>query len=500
MIAVGAVDSRSVRLWVRTHEAGPHEVEIVSDSGARHHGFVALTSVVNGDSTTSFVFPDDIPGASELEPSNAFKVRVARGDHVLGEARFETAPASAAATPDSFAFAAMSCHEPFDDDGTLKDESLATLNVLDGLLQERSVKRVLLMGDQMYADYPPKLSLFDDEHLKSLAPHRGSILECTRDEIRALYQRRYRAFWSVEPFRKLLASYPCYPVPDDHEIRDNFGSAPADAEPAWETVRDGALDAFDDYQGQLTGPRMSRRRASFDYSIAYGDVGVYGLDVRSERRHDGESLRVCSDEQFVAFEQYLRASSALQVLMVVTSVPLAIYPSWVASLGTRLLRRDSDAADRWSHPDATESRRRFTAMLFEHQVRNPHQRVLLLGGDIHIGCAVKFIWRDPGVRPMYQLVSSSVSNLTDALRRKLGLLAPYLDPHLTGGADDLWERIELIDGAPDAKRNPFDGLNAGIVSLKKRADGTYDVTFELVSHDPESSPPRAQPVFAAALP
>lgn len=33
----------------------------------------------------------------------------------------------------------MSCHEPFDDDGTLCDKSLATLNVLDGALKERDV-------------------------------------------------------------------------------------------------------------------------------------------------------------------------------------------------------------------------------------------------------------------------------------------------------------------------------------------------------------------------
>lgn len=497
MIAVGAVDARSVRVWVRTREPGPHNVEIVSDgSGVRHYGIAALCPAFNSDGTTSFLFPDEIPGARDLESSTAFRIRVARGDNVIGEASFETAPANAASTPASFAFALMSCHEPFDEEGALHEEALATLNVLDGALRERNVKRVLLMGDQMYADYPTKLSLFDDAHLNSLMPHRRSILECTRDEIRALYQRRHRAFWSIEPFRNLLRSYPCYPVPDDHEIRDNFGSAPADAEPPWQTVRDGALDAFDDYQGQLTGPSTAPRRSSFDYSIAYGDVGVYGLDVRSQRRHDGERLHVCSDEQFTAFERYLHVSSALQVLMVVTSVPLAIYPSWVASLGARLLGRDSDAAERWSHPDATDSRRRMTSLLYEHQRRNPHQRVLLLGGDIHIGCAVKFIWRDPDVRPMYQLVSSSVSNLQEALRRKLGRIAPHLDPHLSGGADDLWERIELVHGVPEAKRNPFDGLNAGIVSMTKSADGTYDVTFELVSHDTEGG---AHAVFAASL-
>jgi alkaline phosphatase D len=182
----------------------------------------------------------------------------------------------------------------------------------------------------------------------------------------------------------------------------------------------------------------------------------------------------------------------------VTSVPLAIYPSWVASLGTLLLGKDSDAADRWSHPTATEDRRRLTAMLFEHQRRNPHQRVLLLGGDIHIGCAVKFLWRDRSIRPMHQLVSSSVSNLTDALRRKLGMIAPHLDPHLEGGADDLWDRIELLPGPKEASCNPFDGLNAGVVTMQRDPGGGLRVTFELLSHTGET-PPTAHTVFTTEL-
>jgi alkaline phosphatase D len=498
-VAVGAVDARSARLWVRTTQPGAHEVEVSTDA-ERRRGVVTLTPPADADGTASFVFPDDVPGAAALTPGTAYQFRIRRGDVVLGAGRFETAPASPDLAPAKFAIALMSCHEPFDDDGALHPPSLETLRVLDGALRALHVKRVLLMGDQMYADYPVKLSLFDEAFFSTIAPPgRRTIHDCTRDEVRALYHRRYRSFWSIEGFRDVLASYPCYPVPDDHEVCDNFGSAPEHAMPAWAAVRDGAFDAFDDYQGLLTGPRTTPRRASFDYSLEYGVVGVYGLDVRSQRRHDGSALRVCTDEQFEALERYLRASSSLSVLILVTSVPLAIFPSWTASLGARLLGMDSDAADRWSHPDATGSRRRLTALLFEHQQRNPHQRVLLVGGDIHIGCAVEFVWRDPSVRPIYQLVSSSVSNLTEALGRKLGKLASHLDPHLHGGADDLWERVELLPGAPGADLNPFDGLNVGVVGLTRMPDGGHDVTFELISHVDPATPPRARAVFSTPL-
>lgn len=482
-IAVGAVDARSARLWVRTTRPGPHAVELWTAT-ERYEATVALEPPPGADGTTSLLVPDDLPGAGPLTPGAAHHVRVRRGDVVLGEGRFETAPAPPERAPARYSIALLSCHEPFDAQGALHPPSLETLQVLDGALRARDVKRVLLMGDQMYADYPVELSLFDERFFRTIAPPgRRTILDCTRAEVRALYQRRYRSFWSIEPFRALLASYPCYPLPDDHELVDNFGSAPEHATPAWAALRDGALDAFDDYQGQLTAQRASPRRASFDHALRYGAVGVRGLDVRSRRRHDGRTLRVCADEQLDELEAWLLGASSLQVVMVVTSVPLAIYPRWVASLGARLLGMDSDAGDRWSHPDATASRRRLTALLFEHQRRNPHQRLLLLGGDIHIGCAVRFVWRDPAVRPVHQLVSSSVSNLTAALQRKIGKLAPHLDPHLHGGADDLWERIELLPGAPGADENPFDGLNAGVVTVTRAPDGRHDVTFELLTHD-----------------
>lgn len=494
MVAVGATDTRSVRLWIRTLQPGPHAIEI-SSTTEQHRGFVALTPPLGADGTTSVCYPDDLSEATPLTPGTAYQVRVVRGEHVLGTGRFETAPET---LPDSFAIGVLSCHQPFADDGKLDLPSLRTLDILDDAFRARDVKRVVMMGDQMYADYPQCLSLFDDDYFATIAPPgRKTIFDCTADEIRAIYQRRYRAFWSVDGFRRILTSYSCQTIPDDHEIVDNYGSAPEHATAKWDAIRTAALDAFDDYQGQLTAARTSPRRASFDHSQRYADVGVYALDVRAARRATEDTLTVCTDEQFEAFERYLHNDTAnLKALMVVISIPLEIYPSWVASIGTRLLGRDSDAADRWSHPAATESRRRLTKLLYDHQVRNPQQKVILVSGDIHIGCAVRIVWRDKSVRPVYQLISSSVSNLTDALRRKLGRLAPHLDKHLSGGADDLWETVELLPARDDMDAtNPFDGLNAGVVSFRRQRDGNLAVTLELVSHD-DDMPGSARTVYA----
>lgn len=491
MVAVGATDATGVRLWLRTR-AGAHDLEIWNAT-ARHGGTIELAPPPGSDGTTSVRYPDDFPGAAPLAPVTAYAYRVRRGDAVVGVGRFETAPAGAADTPSRFSFAVTSCHQPFDEDGTLYPPSLKMLEALDRALRDHDVKRVFLMGDQMYADYPEKLSLFDDAHFATIAPPgRRRLLDCTRAEVRALYQRRYRAFWSIERFRELLASYPCHAILDDHELCDNFGSAPEHADGAWEAVRAGGLDAFDDYQGLLLHGRGAARPASFDYQVRYGDVGVYALDIRSQRRCRGDTTEICTPAQLDALEAYLAAADDLQVVLVIVSVPLAIFPSWVASLGARLVGQDSDAADRWSHPAAAASRHRLTSILHEQLRRRPAQRLIVLAGDIHIGCVVRLRWRDPGVPPIYQLVSSSVSNLLGPLVRKLGKVAAHLD----GSDDELWACAELLAGTAGAATNPIDQLNVGIVECRRDGGGRLDVRLKLVSHD-DGDPPSPRTVFVS---
>jgi alkaline phosphatase D len=483
MVAVGATDATGVRLWVRTLRPGRHHLELWSDAD-RHAGAIDLAPPPGADGTTSFRYPDDVDGAAPLAPVTAYRFRLRRDDAVIGEGRFETAPSGVADTPARFAFAVMSCHQPFDDDGALHPPSLAMLDVLDRVLVEHDVKRVFLMGDQMYVDYPRGKSPYDDDFFATVAPPgRRSLLDCTPAEVRALYQRRHRAFWSIERFRELLARYPCHPLPDDHELRDNFGTAPEHAGPAWAAVRRGALDAFDDYQGLLLRGRDRPRPEAFDYQVDYGDVAVYGLDVRSQRRHDGEAMRMCADEQFAAFERFLAGTGDKQVVLVVVSVPLMIFPSWVVEVGIKLFGEDTDAADRWSNPAAARSRQRLTRTLFEHQRGHPDQRIVLVSGDIHLGCAVRFVWRQGDVRPVYQLVSSALSNLSDAIARKLGAIAPSLDQALDGEEGELWARVELLPCGDGSPSRPYTELNVGIVEMLRQPDGSLAVRLGLIGRD-----------------
>lgn len=496
MVAVGATDAHEVRLWVRTTRPGAHELEIEGADGERHRGTVDLTPAPDADGTTSFVYPDAVTGAEPLRPTTEYRYRLTREGRVLGEGRFETAPAGPNDTPDRFSFAVMSCHQPFGEDGNIEPRSLKMLGLLDRVFREHEVKRVFLVGDQMYSDYPEEHSIFDADYFASVAPPgRKSIFECTRAEVRHLFQGRYRTFWAVQPFRQLLSRWPCYMIIDDHEVMDNFGSAPEHRE--LQALKGGALDAFFDYQAQhLAGrPLGAERPDAFYYQLTYGNVGLFCMDLRSQRVNDGDELRIYGDEQLQALEGFLRDNADKQVMMLILSVPLMILPDWLARAGVAIAGEGSDAADRWSYVKAERSRRRLAQVLCEHQRRNPHQRMVLLGGDIHVGVVTRFNWKDPAIPHLYQLASSAVSNLEMAVARKLGSLVPQIDADLQTEDSELWASVELVRGIGGADDNPFDQLNVGIVEMARNGDDTTRVRLKLISHD-DGDPPEPRMVFS----
>ena len=106
------------------------------------------------------------------------------------------------------------------------------LRVLPRILRENDVKFVLPCGDQMYADDPGIFSLFQESLLdpagrpSTEGPRKADILKCSRQEVRRLYDLRYRMFWSMPAIREMYANYPCYPTLDDHEIKDSWGNDP----------------------------------------------------------------------------------------------------------------------------------------------------------------------------------------------------------------------------------------------------------------------------------
>jgi len=465
LVAPGIPDHRSVRIWVRTDRPGRHRIAMHGPGGPMQGTFEIAAD--DGDGTGVVRWPDDVGGAA-LEPHTTYTFEVfSAGDALVGEGRFTTAPASAAQTPDRFSFAFGSCHQPFADDGTVRPEALALLSGLEEAFDAFGVEALLLLGDQMYTDLPARDDLYTKRGFRRVAPEgRRSILECTAEEVRAILHGRYRAFFRVEPFRRLQARFANAMILDDHEIADNFGTDPAHGDEAWRAVREGALEAFHDYQGLRNVDRP--RPASFDVRFGWGPVATLMLDLRSQRRASEEAIRILSDEQWARLERFLSEESARPVLVLGLPVPLLHVPEWLVDLGRPLASWGSGVHDRWSHPLARGDRDRLVRMLRQQRQRAPDQKVVLLSGDVHVGVVSQLFFGD-GSPPIVQAVSSALSNLESlAIRIGSGAMADLGPSFRT--ADGVACRAALLVGCDGATENPTLDLNAGLLTFRRTDD------------------------------
>jgi alkaline phosphatase D len=476
MIAIGAVGPRSVRIWARA--PGEKKVMVQITPSTALPGEWSPASIVErevdeaADETIAFDVPGDTPGLDPLLPERSYRVCVRALDgRVIGQGRFSTASEDVAKL--HFAFAMASCHQPFDSKGKLVPESMLMLEGVTGVLQAHDVRFLLQLGDQIYADYPPSHSLFG-RFFRTVAPEgRNEVFDCTREEIRKLYHERHRIFFGVKPFAALQSQLPTYPILDDHEIRDNYGSSPDHSSEKWRAIREGARDAFFDYQASRV---LRDVGVSFHYSFANGPVGVFVMDLRSERRADDRIVSVVSDNQFHDLEKFLHQNAERPVAAIVVSVPVAHVDSKTASVGLKLFGQASDIADRWSNPKAIADRNRLLRIIRAHQRAHPAQRVVLLGGDIHVGCLFRIDW-DDGVPSFFQFTSSALSNVQPRVARWGAEQVPKV---LAGidKSDELSARVAIVPCAEGTGTNPYGGLNLGIVEV--RTEPKTELRFKLV--------------------
>jgi phosphodiesterase/alkaline phosphatase D-like protein len=217
-------------------------------------------------------------------------------------------------------------------------------------------------------------------------------------------------------------------------------------------IAQGAFDAYFDYQASRTlGARGSRARG-FESSFEYGALATFVLDLRSERTATEDEIEVFSDRQLAKLTQFLAAHHSSHVICVVVSVPFLHVPDWLMHMGVNFASSDGDIADRWSHPKARRSRNRLLSVLREHQTSCPRQRLVIVGGDVHIGMVGKLDWGE-GITPSYQLVSSAFSNAKAAPARALVKLANHRTP-LTIAAEGVALEATFLDNRlPDGAKH-----------------------------------------------
>jgi alkaline phosphatase D len=502
MLGVGMTGSRSVRLWMRSDVAGMHELQILGQSSGTTRVNIMIPAGQPGDKTAAITYPRPLSNDVPLNPLTKYRYRIIRTSNgePLGEGSFETSPAGDADTPNKVVIALISCNQPFTNRGTIEPKADKMLHLLPQILQDNNVKFVLPCGDQIYADDPGDLSLFNKENpyiIRQVVPKQSDIFKCSQDEVRRLYDMRYRTFWSLEPIRKMYANYPCYPMMDDHEIKNGWGTDPEHSGSKYKNVLRGALDAYFDYQASsvLTSPVLGMRKSgSFHYDFSYGNIGIFVMDIRSQRYNLGPNRRqMFSQAQFDDLQRFLSKNSHKKVLLIVTSVPVVFVPGMLADASRRLHIKESNFVDHWSHESNKQARNKFLSLLHSHQQAHPNQRVALACGDVHIGNAFGIRWQGGRTPRLYQFTSSALTALetrtTQFLVEKGPRLVSGVSCPSTPFGGPCSAKVSHLEGVNDASsQNPYTGLNVGLIEVQRFGD-VSNLKFKLIGAHPTEERP-----------
>ncbi|MFP4031937.1 MAG: alkaline phosphatase D family protein [Desulfococcaceae bacterium] len=478
MATVGAVTARTARIWIRNPAEGLPSIQWWPEDRSESPSQSAFSMPPDPD--RDFTGGVRITG---LEPLTRYGFRVAGPDNQpVGEGGFETAPESPDETPPRFSIALMSCNQPFTPAGDVPESVEEMFGAVRQVLRKHETRFVFLLGDQIYSDLPPTLSLFNPDYFSSVAPPgRRRIQDCAPEEVRRIFQERYRYFWNLPGWLRLQAEYPCYPILDDHDIVDNWGSVLEHRTPEWASLGEGAFRAYQDYQASRMAEAGRFLPPDFDFEVSYGNTATYVLDIRTHRT-PGEKGRLYSDEQAEKFHGFLRKYRDRQVIFVGLSVPVVHLPGFMARMAARFPYAGEDFSDRWSSGGHIRDRDRLLHLLRDHQRRNPGQLIVLLSGDIHIGCVHTIQWTQGG-RTIHQLISSGITHkpvgwmqLGSELVIRMNRRIETEDRRLTG-------TVRPARGTPRHRRNPTGGLNMGLVEVETPSPGARPtLRFYLYGH------------------
>ena len=481
MVAIGMVSHDSANIWFRSHRPGPVTVRWWPKEATEQAAWTTIDIAEDNsaDNTGLVTIPVD---GERFTPMTRYRYALVHADDgkEMGNGGFETFPATEDDTPTRFSIAVASCHQPFLPDGTLRPDSSRMLTAVRRCMTERNTKFLLMVGDQMYADFPEPLSLFNRDYFATLKPYdKETLCDCTTSTVRRLYQDRYRIFWNQREWQRLQCEHPCLPILDDHDILDNWGSRPVYQNEKWQNVGLGARRAYFDYQGKRVQVREFLDDSlpdSFDYHFCYGNTATFVMDLRSNRTA-GDNGQLYSPLQQQAFEDFLQASSNKKVLLVVLSVPVIHLPRFIAKMVAKLPHTGEDFSDRWSTGSHIDDRDRMLKILRVHSLRFPCQKIILLSGDIHIGCVHAISWKAGGP-DIYQLTSSPITHKTPMLVQLGSNLLIKANRNVMTRRKQLEADVRLLGGTGGYRANPYGGRNIGMIEIHTPSPGAEPtITF-----------------------
>ena len=244
-------------------------------------------------------------------------------------------------------------------------------SILNQLEDGSGINKLLMVGDQIYAD-----------DLNILSP----------DKQVDAYLSRYRDAFSQPHIRKLMSCVSTYMTLDDHEIEDNWPSNANDQDMMIKYPS--AMHAYQIYQmshssllslgsdGNLEGTPDK-----FYYCFSDGCCDFFVSDSRTER--DPDEDEIISEEQMNELLDWLNDGSG-KAKLVVTSVPF--FPDTKKSNN-----------DKWSGYKSQRDQ------IINHIRINQIKKVIFLSGDVHCSMAAELDINPGAAEPLkiYSVISSA---------------------------------------------------------------------------------------------
>ena len=164
----------------------------------------------------------------------------------------------------------------------------------------------------------------------------------------------------------------------------------------------------------------------------------------------------------------LDAVSEAPVLILALSVPFLNLPSGLVDLVGNMLGEGNNIQDRWAYRALRAERDWFLDHVVAHADRHPAQKVVIVGGDIHIGLAAQL--RRKGRPSIRQLVSSAISNGESRIVQAAVATGTRLfrSSPLPSSA----EALTLIPGVDGHRKNPVLDRNVGLIEIEHRGAET----------------------------
>jgi hypothetical protein len=289
----------------------------------------------------------------------------------------------------------------------------------------------LLIGDQVYQDYPPRKP----------AP-----------DMKKVFTERYEEYWGHAPYRTVLQSSPNFFTSDDHEFWNNFPERQLWIPYTWDRFREASGDAARTTYHHFQHGANPGERAYCHFAIE--PVSFFVSDARSERDDiAAENPHFFSDEQWAELESWAEELQGPGVLV----------------LAQPLFDREGGKTDR-SLASFKKDYGRLCAVFDRALQKRPPHDILILTGDIHTGRYARATLAGVRGGEVHEFVASPVSRVGPFVMKAKPKRTPVRFDTEHETARRRWD-VADSDRAPTVDNN---------IALVRMTPGTNDrIRFEL---------------------